>query len=389
MDKLKELNKKIIVTGGGSGGHVSAAISVISELEKKYQLDSDHFLYVGGDLGMEGEATGNSIEQKIMKGKAFECKYIRAGKLQRTFSFNTLKLLFRTFLGLYDSYKIVKQFQPDIVISTGGFVTVHVCLVAKLFKAQIYLHEQTATVGLTNSIVGKISEKIFISFDSSKKYFPVGKTILTGNLVRNDIFSTKSQGKFAEAIRPMIANQAQYPLIYVSGGGLGSHIINETVKDSLKLLLQKYQIVLQTGENKNFNDFKILENTRNSLPSNLKERFLPVTYIGSKDIGFLLNNIDLFVGRAGANTVYEMGVLQIPSIFIPIPWVTHNEQQKNAEVLVKLGLAEILPEGELTQEALILKIEKFIQKEHNVDTNKLKNIFKTNASSIILNEIGL
>jgi len=388
MDKQK-LNKKILITGGGSGGHISAALSIISSLQEKYILDDEHFLYVGGDLGMEGERPGNSMEQKLMKDKDFNCKYIRPGKLQRTFSFNTILLLLRTVLGLWDSYKIVKKFKPDIVISTGGFVTVHVCLIAKLFKAKIYLHEQTATVGLTNNVVGKISEKVFISFESSRTYFKKAETILTGNLVRPEIFNTKGQGKLAEVIRGMKEHQDQYPIIYMSGGGLGSHLINETVKECLPLLLQKYQIILQTGDNKVFNDFKIIENTKNSLSKELKDRFFPVTYIQGNDIGYLLNNIDLFVGRAGANTVYEMGVLQIPSIFIPIPWVTHNEQQKNAEVLVKLGLAEIIQEGELTSGCMVLRIEKFLGRKLYINKEELKEVFKTDANKLILKEIGL
>jgi len=388
MDKQR-LDKKILITGGGSGGHISAALSIIGSIQEKYLLDDEHFLYVGGDLGMEGEKPGNSMEQKLMKGKDFKCKYIRPGKLQRTFSFNTIRLLFRTILGFWDSYKIVKEFKPDIVISTGGFVTVHVCLVAKLFKAKIYLHEQTATVGLTNNLVGKVSEKVFISFESSRKYFTKAETILTGNLVRPEIFNTKGQGKLSDVVRKMKEQQDQYPIIYMSGGGLGSHLINETVKECLPLLLQKYQIVLQTGDNKVFNDFKIIENAKNSLPKELQERFLPITYVQSNEIGYLLNNIDLFVGRAGANTVYEMGVLQIPSIFIPIPWVTHNEQQRNAEVLVKLGLAEIIQEGELTSGCMVLRIDKFFGRKLDINKEELKKVFKTEANQLILKEIGL
>ncbi len=388
MDK-KQLNKKIIVTGGGSGGHISAALSVISSLDEKYVLDKNHFLYIGGDLGMEGEKPGNSLEQKLMKGKNFECKFIRAGKLQRSFSLNTVKLLFRTILGLKDSYKIIKKFRPDIVISTGGYVTVSVCLTAKLLKSKIYLHEQTATVGLTNKIVGNLAEKIFLSFPSSFKYFPKGKAILTGNLVRPEIFETKAQGNFAENIKDMIRNRDIYPIIYISGGGLGSHLINETVKDSLKLLLQKYQVILQTGDNKVFNDYKTLIGYKEHLDKNLKSRFLPVTFIQAKDLGYLLHNIDMYVGRAGANTVYEMGVLQIPSIFIPIPWVTHNEQYRNAEVLVNLGLAEIIQEGELTSNCLLLRLEKFLQKNRKIDKKEIEKVFRTDAVKTILKEIEL
>jgi UDP-N-acetylglucosamine--N-acetylmuramyl-(pentapeptide) pyrophosphoryl-undecaprenol N-acetylglucosamine transferase len=388
MDK-RRLDKRILITGGGSGGHISAALSIISSLEEKYILDDKSFLYVGGDLGMEGEETGNSMEQKLMKDKPFNCKYIRPGKLQRSFSLNTIRLLFRTFLGIWDSYKIIKDFRPDIVISTGGFVTVHVCLVAKLFKSKIYLHEQTSTVGLTNSLVGKISEKVFISFESSKQYFKKGKTLLTGNLVKADIFNTKGQGKLAETIRKMKEKQSQYPIIYISGGGLGSHLINQTVKEALPLLLQKYQIVLQTGENKVFNDYQAIQTIKESLSPEMQSRFQPVTYIQGNNIGYLLNSIDLFVGRAGANTVYEMGVLQIPSIFIPIPWVTHNEQQKNAEVLANLGLAEIVQEGELTSACLALRIEKFLSRQLDINREELKRIFKTDANKLILKNIGL
>lgn len=388
MDK-KILPKKIVITGGGSGGHISAALSIISTLKEKYSLDKDHFLYIGGDLGMEGEKPGNSLEQKLMKEQDFECKYIRAGKLQRSFSLNGIGLLFRTILGTIDSWKILKQFKPDIVISTGGYVTVSVCLVAKLLKADIYLHEQTATVGLTNKIVGKLANKIFIAFPSSLQYFPQNRTILTGNLVRPEIFETKGNGEFAESVREMVANRDQYPIIYISGGGLGSHLINETVKESLKLLLQRYQIVLQTGDNKVFNDYKAILNIRESLDKELRARFLPITYIQAKDIGYLLNNTDLYIGRAGANTVYEMGVLQIPSIFIPIPWVTHNEQYKNAEILVNLGLAEIIQEGELTSNCLLLRIEKFLSKTRKPNDMKMKEIFRTDANEIIMKEVNL
>ena len=383
------LDKKIIVTGGGSGGHISAALAIISKLEEKYQLDKEHFLYVGGDLGMEGEKPGNSLEQKLMKDKPFQCKYIRAGKLQRTFSFNTIRLLLRTIPGLFDSLKIIKEFRPDIVISTGGFVTVHVCLAAKLFKSQIYLHEQTATVGLTNKIVGKISEKIFITFDSSKKYFDPNKTIVTGNLVREEIFNTKGQGKVVDEVRKMKDRQSHYPIIYISGGGLGSHLINTTIKECLPSLLQKYQIILQTGDNKVFKDYNILEDVKNGLPEEMKDRFLPVKYINNTEIGFVLNNIDLYMGRSGANTVYELGVLKIPSIFIPIPWVTHNEQYENAKILKSLGLAEILPEGELIPECLPVKIDSFLKKEHLFDKEKMLSTFRTDASDLILKAIDI
>lgn len=389
MESKKEIKKKIILTGGGSGGHISVVSSLIATLQKKYLLNEENFLYIGGDLGMEDEKPGNSLEKKIFSKETFNQKYIRAGKLQRSISLKTIYLLFRVILGFIDSFKIIKEFKPDIVISTGGFVTVPVCIAAKIFKSKIYLHEQTATVGLANSIVSKFADKIFITFPSSIKYFSKEKTIHTGNLVRPEIFEKSGSGQIIQPLKRMLINQEEYPIIYISGGSLGSHSINITIKDSLTNLLEDFQIILQTGDNKALKDYEILKKEREKLPNELKERFLPIKYVSRGEIGFLYDNIDLFVGRAGANTVYEMGILKIPSLFIPIPWVTHNEQEENALILKNLGLADILHEGELTPEQLVLKIHRFYEKEKTIDSDALSKIFINNADKKILENIGL
>lgn len=391
-DKEKIKNKlpvKIVVTGGGSGGHVSAASTMISALKEKYTLTNQTFIYIGGDLGMMDEKPGNSIEKKVFSNETFNQAYIRAGKLQRKFSLKAVYLLFRVLLGFWDSYKILRIFKPDIVISTGGFVSVLVCLVAKLLKAKIYLHEQTAAAGLSNRIIGRYADKIFLTFPSSKEYFPKDKTVHTGNLLRPQIFNKSGAGNVVGSVKNMLVNQEEFPIIYISGGGLGSHILNITVKDALLILLQDFQIILQTGDNQTFKDYQVLNKEKEKLSKNLAKRFLPVKYVREKEIGFLLNNIDLFVGRAGANSVYEMGVLKIPSIFIPIPWVTHNEQEKNALVLKELGLAEIVPQGELTPENLALKIKRFYEKPKNFDTQEIDKVFLKDAHKIILQNIGL
>jgi len=244
-------------------------------------------------------------------------------------------------------------------------------------------------VGLSNKIVSKYCEKIFVAFPSSKKYFQKDKTIHTGNLIRPEIFYKSGKGKTTEALKKMLVLQEDLPIVYISGGSLGSHTINRTVKEALPSLLQDFQIILQTGDNKEFGDYELLVKEKKKLGPDLSDRFFPVKYIGNEEIGFVLNNIDFFVGRSGANTVYEMGVLQIPSIFIPIPWVTHNEQEENAKILEKLGLAEILNEGELTPETLVLRMRRFYKKEKNYNPSEIKNVFIKNAQERILKEIGI
>lgn len=389
MEGKKILKRKIIVTGGGSGGHTSTAKAIIDTLRDKYEINDNNFLYIGSDLGMEREKPGSSLEMKVFKDETFNKKYIRGGKLQRSFNLRSILLLFRTLLGLWDSFKILRKFKPDIIISTGGFVSVPVCLVGKLLRAKIYLHEQTAAVGLSNKIVGKYAEKIFITFPRSAEYFPKKTTIHTGNLVRNEIFQKYGSGPVVDMVNKMLEIQEEYPIIYISGGSLGSHLINETVKESLMRLLQDYQIIIQTGDSKVTNDYQLLVLEREKLNEELKRRLCVTKYIDKNEIGFVLNNIDLFIGRSGANTVYEMGLLQIPSIFIPIPWVTHNEQMENARILEEVGLAKIIREGELTPEKLQITITLFLKKAKNINQEKLKNTFILGATDKIIESINL
>lgn len=395
MEEKDKMNSKIIVTGGGSGGHISCASAIIDELSIRYDLTNQNFMYIGGDLGMEGESKAESLEKRYFKNKNFNQKYIRAGKLQRNFSIKTVTLLFRTLLGVIDSYQIIKNFKPDIVISTGGFVTVPVCIVAKLFRSKIYIHEQTATVGLSNKIISKIAEKVFLTFPSSAKYFPAQKSIHTGNLIRKAIFSKTGKGELSDAVRSMIKIKENLPIIYISGGGLGSHVINQTVMESLKILLERYQVVLQTGNNSIYNDYGTAVKIKRSLPKDMEGRFFPIKFVSETEIGFLFNNIDLFVGRSGANTVYELGVLKIPSILIPIPWVTHNEQEENAKILSTLNLAEILKESDLTTQKLVDSIEKYFQnidsKREKIKSNKekIERIFNTDAVIKIFNILNI
>lgn len=389
QSKREELKKKIIITGGGSGGHISAAKAIIDEITERFRITSDNLLYIGSDLGMVGEKPGSSLDMKVMKKERVNQRYIRGGKLQRRFSLRGIYLLLRTILGFVDSYNILSKYKPDIIISTGGFVTVPVCLIGKFFfKAKIYLHEQTAAVGLSNKIVGKYAEKILIAYPLSEDYFPKERTILTGNPVRKEVFLDSGKTPLTTKLKKMIEQQEEFPIIYISGGSLGSHLINKTIKQSMINLLQDFQIILQTGDSQITNDYNLLNLEKDKLEPELRERIFITKYVQDNEIGCVFNNIDMFIGRAGANTVYELGLMSIPSILIPIPWVTHNEQMRNAEVLKDVGLARIIREGELTPEKLVMTTNLFAQEKRHVDEEKRKRIFIPNAAEKIVDNIN-
>jgi len=387
--KMLKNELKILITGGGSGGHFSVANSLINTLISDYNIPIENITYVGGDLGMEGEKTGNSLEQKQLKNAEFKTKFIRAGKLQRKKSIRSLSLLLRSVFGFFDALTIVKKEKPSIVISSGGFVSVPVCIACCMHKIPVYLHEQTASVGLSNKIVGKFAKKIFVSFKESTKYFPRGKSVHSGNIIRKEIFNKNILPNTDKEIVSLLVTNKELPFIYISGGSLGSHPINSKVFASISSLLRKYRILLQTGENELFKDYQKGIEIQTSLPSNLKDRFIVKKYVDIDTIGYVLSNMHLFVGRSGANTVYEIGVLKKNALFIPIPWVTHNEQYLNAKVLEGIGSAHILEERYLSDCNLENEIERFQEqlKMRSIDEKKLEQLFPTNAVYFIIDYI--
>jgi UDP-N-acetylglucosamine--N-acetylmuramyl-(pentapeptide) pyrophosphoryl-undecaprenol N-acetylglucosamine transferase len=388
QEKLK-LNRRIVVTGGGSGGHTNTALAFISSLQKKYTKALDNILYIGGDLAMEGDTRGKSLEHKLLEKTDIDFEIIRAGKLQRYFGLTTIKLLFKTVGGFVDSSRVLRKYKPDLIFSTGGYVTVPVCIVGWILKIPVYVHEQTINIGLANKIASKFATKVFVTFPQSEKYFPKGKTIHTGNILREDLLKPKKKGEIVEIIRKMKKQKEKYPIVYISGGSLGSHVINATIRDMIPYIVQHYQIILQTGEHPIYRDYEKIVKEKSKLTSKVQERFFPVKYIDSCELGFVYQNMDLFIGRAGANTVYEIGLFKKKSIFIPIPWAGKNEQYENAKILEKTGLSKIIPEGELISDLLFDEMNKLMKKNRKPNEEKLEKIFIKEGIKTILKEMDL
>lgn len=390
MEK-KNLNKKILITGGGSGGHVSPVRGIIDELTAKYENALEKTLYIGGKLISESDTKGKSIEQMRFENSKVKFIAIRAGKFQRAFSLKSVKLLFGVVGGFIDAWKVISKFKPDLIFSTGGYVTVPVCLIGWLKKIPIYLHEQTAAVGLTNKIVAKFAKRIYISFKQSEEHFPKEKTLHTGNIVRECVFNKKGSGAVADAVKKMQSKRDKFPILCIVGGGQGSHFLNLITRQMLPYLLTEFQVILQTGKDSAHKDYEVMKKEREKLPGDKKSMFFPTKFILEKEFGYVFRNIDIYVGRAGANFVYEMGILKKPSILIPIPWVTHNEQTLNAQTLVEAGLGRIIPQGEVTAEKLFNELQKFndvcIRGGYCGDNEALERLFPTDAAARVVKDM--
>ena len=358
---------------------MSPALAVIQKIrELKPETD---ILYIGGRLGMEG--TGQpSIEQKVLPKTDIPHVFIHAGKLQRRWGLTTIFLLIGVVPGFFEALYQLITFKPQVLFSTGGYVSVPVVFAAWLLRIPIIIHEQTATVGLANKIASIFAKKIFVSFPPSVKAFPKEKVEVSGNPLRQEILRAVK--------RRNERGKVKYPRkIYITGGAQGSHLINQTILDVLPRLLKEFEVYLQCGDNKLFNDYELLKEKIETLDVNLQKRCHLVKYIGSEQIGRIFADADIVIGRSGANTVNEIAALGIPAIFIPIPWVTNNEQYKNARILLNAGSAIVLPEDQLTPHKFIELVElmKSRYQEYFAKAQEAKSLVKLDAGEVLARRI--
>jgi UDP-N-acetylglucosamine--N-acetylmuramyl-(pentapeptide) pyrophosphoryl-undecaprenol N-acetylglucosamine transferase len=348
--------KKIIFTGGGSGGHVMPALSLIKKLNQDHQFDIH---YIGGI---------NSIERDLVKDYQLNYHPIHTGKLRRYLSIENMKDVFKIFLGFLESLKILLTFKRKecLIFSTGGFVSVPVVIAGKCLGFKIYIHEQTSRVGLANKICSIMARKVFISFEESFKYFDRTKTYFSGYPLREECFS--------EAINEVIIsginlNHVTKPILFVTGGGNGAKLINDLIKRNFEILTTEYFIVHQVGK-VFLDEFKNLKNSN----------YLPLAFIGPEMIDiYKLASITL--SRSGAGTVCELIAIGKKSIFIPLKIAQKNEQFYNAvEAKNKLG-SIIIEEKNLTDDLFLSSL-----KEIGL-VNPIKKVQESNGLDILLNEI--
>ena len=340
---------RVLVTGGGTGGHVSPALAVIQVLRNR-----DHGIvirYVGSETG---------VEARLAREAGLEFVSVASGKLRRS-SKGPLGLLtpanirdaFRVPQGFFQAYKAVKEFKPDVVFATGGYVSVPAVLAAAALRIPILTHEQTVTVGLANKINGRYAKRIALSFEGALEELPPAlrkKAFVTGNPVREEIFAGRAESALNRfGFDPV---DECLPCIYVTGGAQGSHILNNAVKDALPTLLQQARVLHQCGEK----DATELLAYRQTLSPQLQSRWCVRAFIQATELGDAYALANLLVSRSGAGTVTEACALGKPAIFVPLVPASGDEQTRNAQRLVDAGAALIVKQSECTSETLLAAI---------------------------------
>lgn len=363
---------KICITGG----HVTPAIALIKELQKR---GHKNIIFLGRKTVMEGDRAP-SIESVLIPQLGVKFISFNPGRLQRSFSRYTIPALVRTPLGFLKSLYFLLRDRPAVVVSFGGYVALPVVLAAWVLRIPSLTHEQTVVVGLANKIIAVFATRIAVSFETSLKYFPAQKVVMTGNPIRPEIFEIRSKKYVFNTRRP---------IIYVTAGNQGSHVINITVAQILPKLLEKYIVVHQVGAAGVTNDFEEMSRLRDGLPISLKHHYFLERYIGSEDIGALYSSADVVIGRSGANTVADLAATKVPAIFIPIPFATNDEQTKNAKLLSNVGSAVILPQRELNPERLLAVTEMVVENIRNYKkaATQAKKLIRLDAAEKLADEV--
>lgn len=327
---------KVLLSGGGTGGHINPGIAIARYIKEK-QPDAD-ILFVGTHKGLEGE---------LIPKAGFPIQFIEVEGFRRKLSLQTLGTVKKMFRGYAQSKKILKEYQPDIVIGTGGYVCGPVLYAACRKGMKTLVHEQNVIPGVTVKMLSKMVDGVLTSFPETSQYIK-GNLILTGNPISPDLLSC-SREKAREKL-----GVDRRPLLLAYGGSLGAKRINETVCEMIRNTAQegRYQLLFATGKREYDKVMKEMEGK--NYPN---VRIEPYLY----NMGECMAAADLVIARSGAMTVSELSAIGKPAILIPSPNVAHNHQEYNARTLEQKGGAMVLTEDQLTAQSLYGKVNEFLQ----------------------------
>ena len=319
--------KRIILTGGGTAGHVTPNIALIPKLRE-----------LGFDIHYIGSYNG--IEKDLIEPFGIPYHGISSGKLRRYFSLQNFTDPFRVIKGFGEARKLIKNLKPDVIFSKGGFVSVPVVLAGKKCKVPVIIHESDMTPGLANKIAIPSAAKICCNFPETLDCLPEGKAVLTGSPIRQELLSGNKI-----AAMDLCKFTADKPVILVIGGSLGSVVVNNAVRESLPCLLKDFQIIHLCGKGKTDESLK---NTKG---------YCQFEYVNI----FALSEI--VISRAGANAICELLALRKPNLLIPLSAkASRGDQILNARSFERQGFSMVLEEEDLTKETLTSTVYKLFEK---------------------------
>lgn len=313
---------KIILSGGGTGGHIYPAIAIANELKLRYP--ESEFLFVGAKDRMEMEKVPQA---------GYQIKGLWISGIQRQLTLKNMMFPFKLISSLWNARKIINQFKPDVAIGTGGFASGPLLHIAALKGIPSLIQEQNSYPGITNKLLSKKVAKVCVAYNGLERFFPSEKIIKTGNPVRQDLLDISS--KRAEAITHFNLIEGKQTLL-VLGGSLGAKAINELMVNELDFLQTlNIQVIWQCGK-LYYQTYKLYGNTKHVQVHQ---------FINKMDYAYAA--ADFIISRAGASSVSELCIVGKPVVFVPSPYVAEDHQTKNANAIVKENAAILIAQEDL------------------------------------------
>ena len=363
---MKPKNKNIIISGGGTGGHIFPAISIanaIKEIEPETNI-----LFVGA-LGR--------IEMEKVPAAGYDIIGLPVAGLQRRLTIKNISFIFKLISSLRKSRNIIKDFKPDVVVGVGGYASGPVLRIANKRGIPTVIQEQNSYAGITNKLLAKKAKKICVAYEGMEKYFPKEKIILTGNPVRQDLL--EKIGSKEEAIKHFKLEQDKKTILVI-GGSLGARTINQSlIGDIEKIGKSEFQLLWQTGKYYFDDAQKVVEE---SDCKNIKV----LDFIIRMDMAY--SAADIIISRAGAGTISELCLIEKPVVLVPSPNVAEDHQTKNAMALVNKNAAIMIKDTEAREKLIDSALDLIQNKEQiKILSENIKGMALRDSAKIIAKEV--
>ena len=365
---------KVVIAAAGTGGHINPGIAIANKIMEK-EPDSK-IIFIGTPRGLEND---------LVPRAGYELKTIDAYGINRKINLDNIKRLYKTTKSVGEAKKILKEFKPDVVIGTGGYICVSVGIAANRLKIPIVLHESNAFPGVAIKLLSKKAKAVLLGFEDAKTRLPKAKNVVvTGTPTK--IKTSKLTDEEKANLRSALMLKNELPLVLVFGGSQGARSINNAIIGIIENKLNKnYQIIWAAGKG-NFENIKQQLAEKNMDIDNIENaKIMPYIY----NMQEVMETSDLVVSRSGAMTITEISNLAKPAIFIPFPFATENHQEYNARVLEKVGAAKIILDKNLNYKNLNDTIELMVENKEQLKEmgKKAGKIANTNVEENIYNEI--
>ncbi len=330
-----------------TGGHITPAHALIEAMREAHP--DWHIVFVGRRVALEGSGIV-SEEERIIRDLHIPFLALTTGRFKREATVGALVSFLKVPVGLVQSFLYLGVHRPSIVVSFGGYVALPLVIAAWILRIPSVTHEQTMRPGLANRIIARCARAVCVNFPEAARHFSSRARIyVTGLPVRRDVLVPPSRAVF-----PLLSS---LPLLFIVGGSTGSVSVNDVVFAALFDLIRTFQVVHQVGRL----SMARAQSVHATLPEAMRKRYVPVPYVTSETYSYLLHKATILVGRAGANTVTEAGLLGKVALFVPLPWAGNNEQHHNANVLKNAGSSLIIDQKHLTPETLLQGLERLMR----------------------------